>query len=132
LAPGANGRRSYDPAVSPERASRTLLLAAIDEARAKIGAWAASGDTTLIHDARDALERASDSAWTGGGDLTLARTLGGVMRLFDAAAGGRADPHVLDVSLAAVRALLSSDKDRTAIREALAEAVSEVADSREN
>jgi CheY-like chemotaxis protein len=130
LAPDALGRRSYDPSVSPERASRTLLLAAIDEARAKINAWAASGDTTLIHDARDALERASDNAWTGGGDLTLARTLAGVMRLFDAAAGGRADPHVLDISLSAARALLSSDKDRTAIREALAEAVSEVADSR--
>jgi CheY-like chemotaxis protein len=130
LAPDALGRRAYDPSVSPERASRTILLSAIDEARAKINAWAASGDTTLIHDARDALERASDNAWTGGGDLTLARTLGGVMRLFDAAAGGRADPHVLDVSLAAARALLSSGKDRTAIREALAEAVTEVADSR--
>ncbi|MEJ0024262.1 MAG: hypothetical protein WDN76_13280 [Alphaproteobacteria bacterium] len=56
---------------------------------------------------RDALERASDSAWTGGGDLTLARTLAGIMRLFESAVGGRADPHVLDVSLSAARALLS-------------------------
>ncbi|HWA21711.1 MAG TPA: response regulator [Caulobacterales bacterium] len=117
-------------AVNSERASRAILLAAIDEGRAKIAGWAASGDTTLIEDARDALERASDTAWTGGGDLTLARALGGVMRLIEAAASGRADPYVLDVSLAAARALLFSDKGGSAIREALAEAVSEVAESR--
>lgn len=130
LAAGAIGRRSYDPPVSADRASRTILLTAIDTARAKIAGWAASGDTTLIDDARDALERASDTAWTSGGDLTLARALSGIMRLLEAAANGRADPHVLDVSLAAARALLSAEKGRNAMREALAEAVSEVADSR--
>ncbi len=51
LAAMAIARRSADPGVSPERTSRALLLAAIDEARTKIGAWAASGDTSLIHDA---------------------------------------------------------------------------------
>jgi CheY-like chemotaxis protein len=130
LAPNVVGPRHDSAPVNSECASRATLLAAIDEARAKIAGWAASGDTTLIEDARDALERASDTAWTCGGDLTLARALGGVMRLIEAAASGRADPHVLDVSLAAARALLSSDKGSSAIREALAEAVSEVAESR--
>lgn len=129
LAPDALNRREA-PQISPERTARALLLAAVDEARTRIGGWAESGDTTLIDDARFALERASDTAWTGGGDLTLARALRGVMKLLDAAEAGRADPNVLQVSLTAARALLFADKGGLEIREALAEAVAEVAESR--
>ncbi len=126
----ATERRAQGASVNGERVSRAALLAAIDEARAKIAGWASSGDTTLIEDARNALERASDTAWTTGGDLTLARALSGVMRLLEAADQGRADAAVLDVSLVAARALLAADKGRLAMREALAEAVSHVADKR--
>jgi CheY-like chemotaxis protein len=129
LQTAAAERRTQGAGVNGERVSRAALLAAIDEARAKIEGWASSGDTTLIEDARDALERATDTAWTTGGDLTLARALAGVTRLLDAATHGRADATVLDVSLAAARALLS-EKGRVAMREALADAVSNVADKR--
>ena len=130
-------RPAPKPEPAPEGAPRSLdaiaragILAAIDEARAKVSGWAQTGDTTLIEGARTAIQRASDQAWTGGADPAVTQALKAALRLVEASLLGRADPHVLDVSLAAARAVLSAGSGRRAMREALAEAVAEVAESR--
>jgi CheY-like chemotaxis protein len=119
-----------DRAVGLERTARAAVMAAIDEARAKVARWSETGDTALAEGARGAVERASDAAWTGHADPAVTRALAGALRIAEAAALGRADPHVLDVSLAAARAVLAAGQARKAMREALAEAVAEVAESR--
>lgn len=123
-------RNDHEPRIALERAARTRMLAAIDEARALVQRWADVGDTTLIEGARAAIERASDAAWTGGADPALTQALTGALRLAEAAAMGRADPDIVAMSLTAARAVLSAGPARHAMREALADAVSDAADSR--
>jgi hypothetical protein len=113
-----------------ERAVRSEILALIDQARGKVAQWAATGDTALMEAARGAIQQASDQAWAGGADRTVTSALAGALRLADAGLQGRADPHLLDVSLAAAKAVLSADQGRRAMREALAEAVNDAAEAR--
>lgn len=113
-----------------ERAVRAEILALIDEARGKVANWASTGDTALMEAARAAIQRASDQAWAGHADRAVTGALAGALRLADAGLMGRADPHLLDVSLAAARAVLSADQGRRAMREALAEAVNDAAAAR--
>lgn len=117
-------------AAALDRAIRAEILALIEDARGKVAQWAASGDTALMEAARATIQRASDQAWSGHADRTVTSALAGALRLADAGLQGRADPHLLDVSLAAARALLSADQGRRAMREALAEAVNDAAEAR--
>jgi two-component system chemotaxis response regulator CheY len=130
-------RRADDPGVKKaatgvmDRNARAQILAGIDEARARITRWAETGDPTLVDAARAAIERASQAAWSAGADDVLTRALAGALRLTDAARAGHADAHVVQVSLAAARAVLGAPKTRNSMRQALVEALSEVADQRE-
>lgn len=112
-------------------ATRGQILAGVDEARACVARWAETGETQQIDLARAAIDRASETAWASGADEVLARALAAAARLMDAAKAGAADPHVLDVSLSAARAVLSAPHARGAMRQALAEAVDEVASLRQ-
>jgi CheY-like chemotaxis protein len=112
------------------RAVRSEILALIDEARGKVARWAATGDTALVEAARNAIQRANDHAWSGGADRAVTGALAGALRLAEAGLLGRADPHLLDVTLAAARAVLAADPTRRAMREALAEAVNDAAEAR--
>ena len=117
--------------VTLDRTVRTQILAAVDEARARISRWSQTGEPALLDAGRAAIERASDAAWTAGADDTLKRALAASIRLTDAARAGHADPHILTVSLSAARAILAAPTNRNSMRQALAEAVSEIADQRE-
>lgn len=113
-----------------DRAGRTAILLAVEQARSLVTQWEATGDPSLVASAIPIIESAHGQAVAGGGDLALVRALSGALRLAEAAQLGRADPHLLDVTLAAARALLAPADGRTAMREALAEAVSEAAEKR--
>jgi CheY-like chemotaxis protein len=122
---------SAQPKASPlERIVRSEILALIEEGREKVAHWASTGDTALMAAARAAIQNASDRASAAGADRTVSSALAGALRLADAALLGRADPHLLDVGLAAARAVLSADQGRRAMREALAEALNDAAQAR--
>ena len=124
-------RRKSDGAAPLDRAGRALILASINEARAHFARWGESGAPTLLDAGRSALETAMNAAIQGKADETLTRALASTIRLTDAARSGLADQHVLDVSLVAARAVISAPGARNSMRQALAEAVSEVADMRD-
>jgi CheY-like chemotaxis protein len=111
--------------------TRALVLGGVDEARAAVARWADTGETAQLDLARAAVERASETAWTAGADEALTRALAASVRLTEAAKLGAADPQVLELSLKAARAVLSAPGARNAMRQALAEAVAEVANMRD-
>lgn len=114
-----------------DRAARAAIFLAVEQARGLVAQWEALGDPALVANARGLIQTASEQALAGGGDVALVRALAGALRLSEAALQGRADPHLLDVTLAAARALLAPGDGRGAMREALAEAVNEAAEKRE-
>jgi CheY-like chemotaxis protein len=114
-----------------DRAARGAILLAVEQARGLVAQWEAHGDPTLVANIRTLIQTAGDRALAGGADMALIRALAGSLRLAEAAMQGRADPHLLDVTLAAARALLAPGDGRGAMREALAEAVNEAAEKRQ-
>lgn len=123
--PGPERRAETKPM---DRSTRTEIIAAISECRMAIHRWSESGEPKMLESARSALEKAYDTAWTAKADDALVQALAGTMRLAEAARNGLADRKVLDVSLAAARAVLSASGARASMRQALAEAVNEAAD----
>jgi CheY-like chemotaxis protein len=113
-----------------DRAARAEVFLAVEQARSLVAQWETAGEPALIANARTLIQTAGERALAGGGDVALVRALAGALRLAEAALQGRADPHLLDVTLAAARALLAPGDGRMAMREALAEAVNEAAESR--
>jgi CheY-like chemotaxis protein len=111
--------------------TRAHVLGGVDEARAAVGRWADTGETAQIDIARAAVERASETAWSAGADEALTRALAASIRLIEAAKQGAVDTHVLELSLKAARAVLSAPTARNAMRQALAEAVTEIAHMRD-
>jgi two-component system chemotaxis response regulator CheY len=124
-------RRKTDALAAMDRAQRAMILGCINEARAHFARWGESGAPTLLDAGRIALDKAMTAAIQAKADETLTRAIAGAIRLTDAARIGLADQHVLDVSLVAARAVISAPSARNSMRQALAEAVSEVADIRD-
>lgn len=123
--------QTHAVAADLDRAARTAILLAVDEARGHAARWAASGTPVMLGAAHDAVARAIATAGASA-DPALTQSLEGALRLIGVARAGHADPRILDVTLSAVRAVLSAPKARNAMRQALAEAVSEAAETREN
>lgn len=108
---------------------RDELCGVIDDARMALALWAADNAEAQARLA-GTIEKAVSLAAANGADISILQALSAAQKVADAFTRGRTDARTLDACLMATKAMLSAEPQRRAMREALAEAVAELAFAR--
>jgi CheY-like chemotaxis protein len=108
---------------------RDELSGVIEDARMALALWAPENAEAQARLA-GAIEKAVMLATTHGADIAIHQALAAAQKVADAFVRAKTDARTLDACLIATKAMLSAEPQRRAMREALADAVSELAFTR--
>jgi hypothetical protein len=108
---------------------RDELSGVLEDARMALALWAPENAEAQARLA-GAIEKAVGLATANGADIAILQALAAAQKVAGAFVRAKTDARTLDACLMATKAMLSAEPQRRAMREALADAVAELAFAR--